>query len=228
MKVLIATPTVDGKVSVEYHMGLNESCLKHGDVHDIVSTFVGFTLVDRARDKLASIALEQERNILFIDADIGFDHRVFRKLLDTAEAYPTVGVMGVPYPRRAYVKGEENQEIYSVAAIEGPEGEPDENGVCNVNALPTGFMLIKHEVLAAMAPKLEAYMQGDFVCRRFFPSILLGPSDRPKQLYSEDFSFCILAKQMGVRIAALTGMPITHHGSHEYSGAWRRNSLSAW
>lgn len=221
MKVMIGTPTYDGRVSTGFAGGVTDLTLKHGDVHHVETVYLRGTVIDRARDFLAYLALKKEMNLLFIDSDISFDHRTARKLLDAAEK-TDAGVIGVPYPRRLI---DDDAIVYSVATIEGPDGDPDEHGLCEVSALPAGFTLIKHEVLLKLSTIVRSYRQGEHLTPRMFPSLMTKDSDF---MYGEDFSFCILAKNAGFKIKALTGCPITHEGDRMFTGTWTRDAKSIW
>lgn len=227
MDILIATPTYDGRVSTGYAQGLAET-LRTISTHKFVPAFTRGSLVDRARDNLANTALRTGLDLLFIDADISFDAAVVRRLLEVVEARSDAGIVSVPYPRR----GTNGRIIFSVATIEGPRGEPDDAGVCSVNAVPTGFTFIRHSVLKGLSdalgpsgtPLIARYRDSaDFTALRFFPSIIGG--DR---LYGEDYSFCLLCKQIGIKIVAITGERLVHEGEFPYTGAWERNAPSTW
>lgn len=227
MDILIATPTYDGRVSTGYARGLAET-LGSISTHKFVPAFTRGSLVDRARDDLANNALRTGLDLLFIDADISFGASAVRRILEVAESHSDVGVISVPYPRR----GTNGRIIFSVATIDGPRGEPGDDGVCAVNAVPAGFTLIRHSVLKRLsdalgpsgAPLLARYRDSaGFTALRFFPSIIGG--DR---LYGEDYSFCLLCKQVGTRIVAITGEHLVHEGEFSYSGAWEREAPSIW
>lgn len=220
MKILVGTPTYDGRVSTGFTEGLMDLVVEHGAAHTIERMFLRGTLVDRARDLLAFMALERGSNLLFIDSDITFDHRAARSLIDAAEK-TDAGVVGIPYPRRPT---NSDDIVYSVATIEGPAGDPDEHGLCEVNALPAGFTLIKHEVLAKLATTEHAYRQGEYLTPRMFPSLMTADSF----MYGEDFSFCILAKKAGFKLKALTGCAIGHQGDRMFAGTWTRDAKSVW
>lgn len=81
--------------------------------------------------------------------------------------------------------------------------------------LPTGFMLVPRDVVCAM---VESYPMLEYKANDGNQSwALYNTIVENKMFYSEDFSFCKRARDIGVKIWADTGISIGHVGNFLYT-----------
>jgi hypothetical protein len=193
---------------------------------------VNESLISRARDSLAHDFLETEcTHLMFIDSDIGFQAE---DILSMIEANKDI-ICGI-YPRKevnwegvieAVVdcvpaeKLHEHAGLFVVNTLNGriedaPSGWPVE--VANAGC---GFMLIKRHVLGDLAHVVPTYMspgggaEPRKVFRQFFDTSIDPDSG---VLLSEDFHFCMLARDNGWGVWAAPWVTLTHAGSYLFTG----------
>ena len=203
----------------------------------------GESLITRARNTMVSMMLDQKdfvaTHLLFIDADIGFDHSNVERLL-MADKDVVCGI----YPRK-HIHFEKIKEILK----DNPDATPEEieikalgynlnfddtknlqivNGYCKVNEAATGMMLVKREVFTKMQKAYpdRKYESDQIVngqsfksnnCYDFFP---VGPyqTGDQKRYLSEDYYFSRLWQELGGEIWADVSMPLTHFGNRAFTG----------
>ena len=137
-KVIIGTPAHDGRLDVWYTNSLiNTIKLSMAKGIDIIPVYLSYdSLVQRARNDIVRLAVEEQfDDLIFIDSDVEWDPNWIFKLLDYKE-----DVVGGTYPKKT------DQEMYPVKAL--PEGLiQQENGLMEVEGLPTGFLKISKNAL---------------------------------------------------------------------------------
>jgi len=88
----------------------------------------------------------------------------------------------------------------------------------------TGFMLIKREVFEKLKDKCPSYIHnmndtndnsdlGDKITEYFATSI-----DENNHLLSEDYHFCKLARDNGIKVHGAAWTQLVHTGTYQYSG----------
>lgn len=229
MKILIATPTYDGSVRKEYMRSIMAATAWMNDSGISWELLVEpATVLSVMRSVMASKALMDDgfTHLLFVDADMAFTVNAVRKLVEAKKP-----VVGCAYPYRTIPLDD---------AVEGPQtsiralvsrsvpyavGFPPEltsltvtDGMCEVNHIGTGLLLISTEALAEMV-RLEAvepfrvtfpYSQW---CKHpqyhgFFHHVTLDDV-----ILGEDYSFCHLWRtQCQGTIFAVVDEEIFHIG----------------
>jgi hypothetical protein len=128
-KVLVATPTFDGQVSIEYLF----SMLRLKEQLDFqLSLIPGVHFVDQARDMAAAKFMQSDCEYLFfIDSD----------LLFPAEAAMRIVGHGKPVCGGAY-RIKNDQHLYPEYGVVG-----NEDGLLKVSMLPGGFTCIRRDVV---------------------------------------------------------------------------------
>ena len=157
------------------------------------------SLVTQGRNQCVSSFLDSPcTHMLFIDADIEFDEKSVVTMIKADK-----DIVLTPYPMKFidWDKAEQLREqskrplkdsgYYFPIKMIDPENIVVENGLCEIKAGPTGFMLIKRQVY-------------------------YNPED--KSFMGEDFAFCKRWKDIGGKIYANTDAYITHHGDYAYKG----------
>jgi hypothetical protein len=145
----------------------------------------------------------------------------------------------VPYP----IKGQDTEKVRNrilagskldplllgnqyTMSVEDPRNVKVDNGFIEVIRGPAGCMLIKREVIEKLIKEYPDYtikqhtlIDGKLVKRKFmynFFDTYWNPDD--KTYTGEDFWFCKLCRDIGVRIYALVDEYISHHGEYSYTG----------
>ena len=232
MNVLIATPMYGGMCSGEYtraSLGIIPTLQKHG-IGAGFAYIYNNSLITSARDQLADIFLKNEfTHMMFIDADIKFNaedivamlgadkdviagvypkkeinwHMVHQKVLDGAKPEELTNYTGL-----LVVNLVDNEKEKVVKA-----GEPLE-----VFGAGTGFMLIKKSVFERLEPHVEKYIDSntESEINSFF--FLMKDPDTGKQL-SEDYAFCRLCRQHGIKIHVAPWVRLGHSGTYLFEGS---------
>lgn len=229
MKILIATPTYDGSVRKEYMRSIMAATAWMNDSGISWELLVEpATVLSVMRSVMASKALMDDgfTHLLFVDADMAFTVNAVRKLVEARKP-----VVGCAYPYRTIPLDD---------AVEGPQtsiralvsrsvpyavGFPPEltsltvtDGMCEVNHIGTGLLLISTEALAEMVrlaavePFRVTFPYSQW-CKHaqyhgFFHHVTLDDV-----ILGEDYSFCHLWRtQCQGTIFAVVDEEIFHIG----------------
>jgi hypothetical protein len=145
----------------------------------------------------------------------------------------------VPYP----IKGQDTEKVRNrilagskldplllgnqyTMSVEDPKNVKVDNGFIEVIRGPAGCMLIKREVIEKLIEKYPDYtinqhtlIDGKLVKRKFMYNFFDTYWNSNDKTYTgEDFWFCKLCRDIGVRIYALVDEYISHHGEYSYTG----------
>ena len=168
------------------------------------------SLVSRARNTIVTKFLDDEEfngtHLFFLDADIGFSHKNFERLIDfnkdlVCGVYPT---KGINWER---LKNLDNKTVkpqnlmnYNVNFID-PSNIKLDNGFAEVKEGATGFMLIKKEVFLKLkdnyselkfTPRPSSILSGSNNCYDFFKVGNYKDKNGNVNYLSEDFYFSTL------------------------------------
>lgn len=168
-----------------------------------------------ARNMIAArfLAQPEATHLLWIDADIGFSPQAVGRLLAA-----NVDVIAGAYP----LKTLQNPTRFAFKPLE--EAQPDSNGVVEVAAAGTGFMLIKRNVLEQMtrahkelkSPPDPAFPDAKQVAK-FYYRLFDTTLDDDFRTVGEDFSFCAKWRKIGGKVFVDTKSQLTHTGTHVFS-----------
>ena len=227
MKILIASPTYDGSVRREYMrsvMVMTDYFRQAGIEWDL--RMESATLLHVMRSVMASKALLDGdiTHILFVDTDMGFGASAVKKLI--AAKRDVIGC-ACPYrtiPLHLQVGGGERTLRQAISealpyAIRFREGQDIaiNDGVCEVQSIGTGILLVSTAALAQMKDKVGQY-QNHFPYDQWFrhphyfgffePVVVDG------RHLGEDYSFCRRwTEDCGGKIYAVVDEEIMHVGS---------------
>ena len=232
MKILVATPMYGGMCSGEYtraSLGIIPTLNKNGV--DVAFAYIyNNSLITSARDQLAAIFLQHDfTHLMFIDADIKFDAEDIWKMLQTDK-----DVIAGIYPKK-----EINWHMVHkmVLAGAGPDDLPRYTGTHVVNLVDyetervvkpheplevfgagTGFMLIKRSVFEYLAPHTETYVDGTSgkPINSFF---FLKKDLKTGMQLSEDYAFCHMCRDHGIKIHVAPWVKLGHSGSYLFEGS---------
>jgi hypothetical protein len=203
--VLFCTPAYGGMLTLAYHqscMRLKEDLMKANLGHDWLHG-ANESLVTRARNEMtASFLTTSHSHMMWIDADIEFCSEDVAKLWNM-EADIAVGVYAMKKPdKQWFAAWKDGALVKDLDQFKGP---------IEVEYAGTGFMLIKREVIEALAKSAPSYE---------------GPNGRVPALYmtpihndgfeSEDYHFCRIAREAGFKIMMDPSVRLGHIGQYRY------------
>ncbi len=227
MKLLIATPAIDGQFCGEYIGSLIQTLSLCQQRRIQVEWFFcrGISEISRGRDSIASYALRGEFDkLLFIDADEGWRPEAVAALLDSGHE-----IVGGTYAKKEFPLNLNfgclpQHTSYFPGGLKTPEAYAkwsaecaDERGEVEIAFLPTGFMLIDCSVFRRMQDDAPPYLSKDAAsgeevrCWEFFPiGVIGGHKD------TEDWGFCRFAQGCGFRTYLQTRAIADHIGRHNF------------
>lgn len=243
-KVLLATPTHDGMVTVTYTESVVAATRALQGAVDLRPTFIGATLIAHARNAFATMVLEDPSftHLLFVDSDMGFGPSAIRRLIASDKDF--VGCIAprrdidldrmhsisrqVDDPMQARMIA---QDYVAPALIPrdlggGKTGVVMQDGLILAHQVGMGLTLVKREVLERMRdayPELSAPANWRYkamgVRDRVFQAFESTPN--PNGIYlSEDFSFCARWRDIGGEIWVCVDELITHVGRKAFQGRY--------
>ena len=204
-KVLIGTPTYDGRIDVWFADSLLKTIKmgKEKDI-DINPIYISYdSLVQRARNSLFRFAiLGDYDDLFFIDSDCEWEPEWFFRLLERPE--PIVGA--------ALIK-KSDKEGYTVKLINKELKWNEDNTLIEVDGVGTGFMKIGkfalHKLWEISEPYTNENQEHRMVC-----DIKIENGD----LISEDYIVCNKWKDLGYKVWLDPTITINHIGIKKYTG----------
>ncbi|BAO92228.1 hypothetical protein [Caballeronia cordobensis] len=244
----IATPSYGGTAATCYINGLLD--LTHTGSREGLTFTVGFnnfeSLITRARNVMVANFLADARftHLMWIDSDIGFTAADVFRLLHAdrpvaagvyplkADGWPASGLAeALPAgTRRADFRARFSRFPVSPHAA---SGSPDADGFLEVVDVPTGFMMIKREVLLALMQRFPELQYKPYPSEfgtaaraanadfhyTFFDTMI----DPETGFYlSEDYAFCRRVAALGVRPVIDTRSNLVHQGGMKFEGDFGR------
>lgn len=237
-KIFIATPMYGGQCHGVYAQSILTlpNTLSANGIDCVFSFMFNESLIQRARNALSNGFLKTDcTHLMFIDSDIRFKpqdivHMVRADKDVICGIYPKKEInwetvkqamdAGVPNNDLKLHTGSfvVNLKNYD-ATVTVPMNEPVEiwNG-------GTGFMLIKREVLEKLSEKVNYYINdvldlagtmGRDKIFEFFPVFI---EEESRRLLSEDYAFCKIARDNGIKIYAAPWVELAHAGSYLFEG----------
>ena len=188
-KVLIATPSADGRLDVWYVNSLVQTIkdteARGYDVHPVFMSYD--TLVQRSRNDLVALAvLNDFDDVILIDGDVDWDPSWINTLLRYK-----VDVVGGTYRKKT-----DDVEDYVCKSIKNPADVDAKTGLMKVDGLGCGFIRISANALKYLWDNSEPYMNGSGKPARmvFDVKIIDG------EFMSEDMMMCRKLKEGGFDI----------------------------
>ena len=224
VKLFTATPCYgDLKVYYKSSLGALENQLRARGIPMREYYQVGNSNVGLARAVCCQQFLASDfTHLLFIDSDIEFDWQDVVRMLATG-----VEVVGATYPKKrirwervveAAKRGEFDQlegAGVELTHIDLPGGER-RGHLKEVAGLPGGFLMIAREtfdkILAARPDIVFELSAGGEKAADYFPMMRVDGSYR-----GEDYGFCDLCRQAGVKLWMDCAARVIHHGNYGYS-----------
>lgn len=214
--VLICTPCHSGKVDLNYHIAMTYATnylLKRG-INFTLDFNIGMN-IDWARSQMATRFLENPEytHLLFIDDDMAFAADLPYRLM-----CENLDVVAVPYRRKQRAI---KFNIRHGVRVETIPGRPH---IVGVDSIATGMMLIQKHVIEKLAPVVPEFLytdRGD-KGRLFFRHQLVEDEMVGGVSYmGEDYYFCKIVRENGMRVWAYVDEEIAHIGTYAYDGNYK-------
>jgi hypothetical protein len=228
--ILIGTPMYGGMCTGEY----TRSMLSVMPTLSAVGIGVSFafiyndSLITSARNKLATMFVEHDfSHMLFVDADIGFDAQDILKMLEAdkdviAGVYPKKRINWdrVDMAVKAGIPTEELQFHTGDLVVNLVDHERERKvriaDPVEIWGAGTGFMLIKREVMEALKSVVDSYQDDDG--HTLYEYFFLKKDKKLNKQLTEDYAFCALCREHGIKIYAAPWAKLTHTGSYTFTG----------
>jgi hypothetical protein len=209
-KVLIATPSLDGRVEAEYAVALAETVrlgVQRGiGIHPLI--VCRESLLPNVRNDLMSAVRKFDMSdIIWIDSDQEWNPEwVFRLL-----SHP-VDVVGAPVIKRS------EQEAYNVRSIGGSPQIPVDpaTGLLVIDAVGTGFLRMSRKAVDALWDASVPYTVSGRENEPLRWIFDVRPVDG--LLISEDTLVCFKLRDLGFKIYLDPTMTCSHIGPKKWSG----------
>ncbi len=205
-QVMVATPSHDGKVRVEYAYAMGESirlCARAG-VSLCPVYFPGESILPWARNELLAIAVASGVDqVIWIDADMAWEPDSIIRLLGHE-----VDVVGYPCVKRT------DDEAYNVKA------RPDQlvandRGLMQVLSVGTGFLRMSRSAVKALWDNSRPYNTPNGERRNVFEiGIMQG------EPISEDVMTCGKLAALGFPVHIDPSVTCSHVGSKTFTGSF--------
>lgn len=210
LKVLIGTPSYDGKLDIYYVDSLLNT-LAQSEQHgvEVYPLFMCYdSLVQRARNDLFKAAYDAQMDMLFfIDGDVGWNPNDFFKLVKSDK-----DLIG-----GSYRKKNDNEELYVVKALDEKDKSLnlniDKDGLMEVAGLGCGFMKVSRRALEKLWDISKRYNSEKGDSRMVF-EVVCDDND----LISEDIYMCKKWRDLGNKVYLDTRITCTHTGTKTFTG----------
>ena len=202
-KVLIATPSFDGRVDVWYaNAVINTIRIAQNNGIFVHPIFLSYdALIQRARNDLIRIAVEEKfDDMIFIDSDIEFNPMWVMELLSRKE-----DIVGGTYRKKT-----DDIELYTVKTKNLKQAK---NNLIKVDSLGLGFVKLSRKAFTKAWEVSEEYENEGRKCRMVCN---IGIVDG--QLCSEDTMLFNKLKDNGFDIWLHPGMTCAHIGTKKFYG----------
>lgn len=211
-------------------IALQALCAQRGV--QVYMDFVGNeSLIERARNILVKRFLMNPNftHMMFIDADIGFNPESVMRLLEfdqdiTSAVYPKKSIDWGLVKKK--IDGGAPEDIRQMGLdfnINLISNDPPVNGFVKVLDVATGFLMMKRKALEKMYEyyKDELFAVNDIAgqnVENYIAIFACSIDEKSKRFLSEDYAFCRRFQKMGGVVWADISCPLSHQGSHVYSG----------
>jgi len=210
-KVLIGTPSHDGRLDVWYTNSLLNTIRATYEqdvdtyVHAIYTSYD--SLVQRARNSLVKIALEQNYDYLFfIDSDVEWDPEWIFRFLD----YPE-DIVGAPL-----VKKSDEKEGYTCKILDRKLKYNQRGDLIEVDGVGTGFLKMSRRALVKLWNAADDYKNEETMNE--WDKMIFDVVIRDNILISEDYTMCNKWKDMGEKVYMDPSITINHLGPKKFIG----------
>ena len=237
--VFVATPMAGGMATGEYIAALAQTaiiCLRNG-LGVLYMYRQNDSIIASARNHLAHQFLEsQATHLMWIDADIGFNPIDIVSMVIADQdivcgVYPKKGIdwRRVAQAVRDGVPSEELKSHVGSFVVHLTDDITENNsaddlaksdGLVEIAAGGTGFMMIKRGVFEALSDEVPEYLVAGTRLKEFYANDIDAESS---QFVSEDYYFCRLARSHGFKVYAAPWIHLTHTGTYVFDSQLQPN-----
>lgn len=199
-KVFLATTAYDSPdASYTYSIARSMEALSAAGIQSAYYLLQGNCHVDDARNAVVRDFLDSDcTELVFLDADVSWEPGVLVALCGIDR-----DIVGGVYPYRR----ESEEETMPVRHL--PQISVDEDGLIEVEGLPTGFMRIKRHVIETMAATAKHFLKDNGKPHPvLFERDYFGGGRR-----GGDIRFCMVWREMGGKVFAAPELRLGHAGS---------------
>lgn len=208
--LFVGIPTYDGKIEYKTVRGLVQLtafCAAKG-IRFGIDVVPGDAFISKARNTIVTRFMNSGFDeLLFIDADVGFDLDSCKLLLQS-DADIVSGLYRV----------KEDRVKFPSLLHEPIERHPKDPRLVKMQYVAAGFMRIRRKVfetMEALWPE-EFYEALDMKIFDHFPAGRVG-----QHFTGEDINFCQRALKAGFDIWAVQGVKLVHTGAKGFESEWR-------
>lgn len=205
-KVLIATPSYDGKIDAWYANSLVSTVLL-GIQKEILFQPIYMSydaLIQRSRNDLLAIAVKNDfDDILWIDSDIEWDPAKAIEIIELDQ-----DIIGLPVIKKTL-----ESELYNIKCNPGDLLERNDDGLISVQSIGTGFLKMSKKAFTYLWENSPEYNHnGKNVRWAFDVKIVDG------DIMSEDVLVCTKLKEGGFDIWLDPSSTCNHVGQLKFQG----------
>ncbi|MDE3023061.1 MAG: hypothetical protein KGI54_14645 [Pseudomonadota bacterium] len=215
MNVMIATPSLDGNLSIEYVTSLLKTTvlLKDQQIDYVWSVVRGDCFIDKARNNLVQSFLDSScTDLFFIDADQGWNEKSFLKLLHDSHE-----IVAGAVPKKDDDLCFNNPEMVTDEKLNCVI----ENGLIQARHIGTGFMRIKRSALEKMIKAYPERYNPGYKDQDIHYYGLFETQVRDGLFWGEDLVFCKKWCELGEFIWIEPNIDFQHAGRK----CWKGNFL---
>lgn len=212
-KVMIATPSYDGKLDVNYIDSLLQT-IAEGQKREIqiVPIFVCYdAMIQRCRNDLFQMAHDSDVEcMIYIDSDVGWLPEMFFELLNSPEH-----IVGGCVRKKT-----DFEEIYSIRIKDKDKTmKIDKNGLIEVSGVATGFLKIDRYAIDKLWKKAPKYYEtkGETKTEK---RMVFNVTIKNEDLISEDISFCNLWTSLKEKVFINPFITCSHTGTKTFFGSF--------
>jgi len=217
IKVMIGTPTLDGRVSAWYADALVKTIILASQNGIFVTpVFVAYdSMLERARNDLFYVMLTNDFDYLFfVDSDEAWMPEDFVKIIKYNKDF-----IGGTARRKNPM-----DESYVFRLEPGTQLpiEMNEEGLLETDGLGTGFLCLSRSCVQKLWDASKPYfdsrqiIEGKPVEKRMVFEVTVN--DKYKEIVSEDINLCLKWKDLGGKIYFDPRITILHYGEVPFSG----------
>lgn len=208
--IMVAIPTYTGTIHAETAQALFaelcEALMKK--YHLQVRFHPGNAIISRARNYMISCFLESNADyIVFVDHDVFWQSGDLIKLADFEE-----DIVAGAYPYR------KDPIEFPVRYLPKAELWADEKGLLEVEGCAAGFMCISRNAIETMIAARPDTEYEETAAENKKAWALFDFLKEGKQYYGEDYTFCKIARDCGLKIKIDPRIPLNHIGYKTFSG----------
>jgi hypothetical protein len=216
-KLFVAIPAYDGKVNIKLAYTLAQlmpMALRVG-ISVKLGHVSGCSIITMARNMLVDQFLKSDcTDLLFIDADvIAEPDHILRLMAQSGDKDITAGA----YPRRR------KDKMFFMDLHYDENGDLEFDGsMMRINRVGTGFMLVRRNVVEALAERAQKYLGQDGVSQiaNVFEFQL-----KDGMFVGEDYAFCDTARALGYKVWLDVEISLPHVGTEEFTNDFKTEVL---